>query len=104
MKIPWAGVSRQPTSVSGTPSRQVRRSVLKLELRRREIAVGETKLEAADRGIIAEIVAWLRRVVAGEHDRHGLFVDGLWIVDAAVNSTISKTVLQRKCLMRLILE
>jgi hypothetical protein len=27
----------------------------------------------------------------------------LWIVDAAVNSTISETVLRRKCLMRLIL-
>ena len=62
-----------------------------------------TKLEAADRAIIAEIVAWLRRVVAGEHDRHGLFVDGLWIVDAAVNSTNPETELRRKCLMRLVL-
>src|SRR5208337_5039684 len=50
-----------------------------------QIAVREPHLESADRAIVAQIVAWLRRIIAGENDRHRVFVgvQSLRVIDPA---------------------
>ena len=52
---------------------------------RDEVAGRESKLEAADGAIVSKVRAWLRRVVAGEHDGHGRAVanNGLRVIGAA---------------------
>jgi hypothetical protein len=54
-------------------------------MQRREVTFGETELEAADRAIVTQIVAGLRRVAADEYDRHRFVVgvDRLRVVDAS---------------------